>query len=91
MAACHVAKECSRVDALICDRTFASLDAVACRMLGSWAGYGLRFIGRWTSDVVSDYLACSCIKIILQVEAIRIGWLGNVIILSRVVIAANCV
>lgn len=65
MVACHVAKECD-VDMLICDRTFASLDAVACRMLGSWAGYGLRYIGLWSSNVVADYLAASCTKLIIQ-------------------------
>ena len=30
------------VKLLVCDRTFASLDSVAARMLGSWAGHALR-------------------------------------------------
>lgn len=66
MLACHVANVVE-VDLLICDRTFTSLDAVASRMLGSWAGYGLRFIGLWTSNVAKDYLSCKCPKVILQV------------------------
>jgi hypothetical protein len=51
---------------LVCDRTFASLDSVASRLLGQWAGYGLRYLVNWKTDVVSDYLSCSCPKIVLQ-------------------------
>eukprot|EP01034_Spumella_vulgaris_P034452 gene34452-42490_t len=66
MAACYVASHCA-VEGLVCDRTFASLDAVATRLLrGMWAGYGLRYLGLWQTHVVSDYLACSCPKLILQ-------------------------
>eukprot|EP01036_Dinobryon_divergens_P033892 gene33892-43786_t len=65
MVACHIAKECN-IDILICDRTFASLDAVAFRMMGSWAGYGVKYIGCWRSNVVEDYLSANCIKLIIQ-------------------------
>ena len=54
------------VDLLICDRTFASLDAVAGRLMGQWAFLGLRYIGLYRSDVVSDYMRANCPKIILQ-------------------------
>lgn len=67
LAACYVASHCV-VEGLVCDRTFASLDAVATRLLrGMWAGYGLRYLGLWQTHVVTDYLACSCPKLILQV------------------------
>ena len=52
-----------QVDFLVCDRTFASLDAVAARLLGAWAGYGIRFLTLWRTDVVADYLACACPKV----------------------------
>ena len=35
-------REGVEVKLLVCDRTFASLDSVAARMLGSWAGHALR-------------------------------------------------
>ena len=38
MIACHVANTHS-VDLLVCDRTFASLDAVAARLLGQVRAY----------------------------------------------------
>ncbi len=51
----------------MCDRTFASLDSVATRLLGgAWAGYGLRYLGLWSTPVVSDYLAARCPKLVLQ-------------------------
>jgi hypothetical protein len=65
MVACHVVRTCG-ADLLICDRTFASLDSVASRLLGWWAGLGLRFLGLWNTDVVSDFLSCSCPKVVLQ-------------------------
>ena len=68
MSACHVAALTpSLVDLLVCDRTFASLDAVAARLLGAWAGYGIRFLTFWRTDVVADYLSAECAKVILQV------------------------
>ena len=68
LSACHVAHRLGlgQVDLLICDRTFASLDAVAARLLGAWAGYGIRFLTWWQTDVVADYLASPCPKVLLQ-------------------------
>ena len=45
------------VKALICDRTFASLDAVAGRLLGSWAAAGLWYLGCWYTNSVTDFLS----------------------------------
>lgn len=56
-----------RVKLLICDKSFASLDSVAARMLGEWASQGLRYIGHWYTNVVLDYLSVNCPKICLQV------------------------
>ena len=58
-----------RADFLVCDRTFASLDSLAARMMGWWAAMGLRLIGQWHTDVVTDFLAANCPKVVLQV-----GW-----------------
>mmetsp|Transcript_29154 Transcript_29154/g.64737 ORF Transcript_29154/g.64737 Transcript_29154/m.64737 type:complete len:940 (+) Transcript_29154:72-2891(+) len=65
MIACHLARSYP-VDALVCDRTFASLDATAARLLGPWAGYGLKYCTLWNTNVAADYLACTCPKVILQ-------------------------
>ncbi len=54
------------VKALICDRTFASLDAVASKLLGTWAAYGLWYLGGWRTNTVVDFLRVSTTKIILQ-------------------------
>jgi hypothetical protein len=72
LAACYVASHYT-VEGLVCDRTFASLDAVATRLLrGMWAGYGLRYLSLWQTHVVADYLACTCPKLILQVNVTEI-------------------
>ena len=68
MSACHIARNMT-VSALICDRTFASLDSLATRLLGGdWAGCGLMYLGLWSTNVVRDYLAAQCPKLILQVS-----------------------
>jgi hypothetical protein len=66
MIACHIAKTYP-VDALICDRTFSSLDGTAARLMGTWAGIGLKYCTLWSTNVVQDYLLCQCPKVILQV------------------------
>ena len=43
MAACHVARYCEGVQLLVADRTFASLAAVADRLMFSFAGAALHF------------------------------------------------
>jgi hypothetical protein len=66
MVACHLARHYP-VDALVCDRTFSMLDATAARLMGSWAGFGLKYCTLWSTNVVRDYLACTCPKIVIQV------------------------
>lgn len=55
------------VAGLVCDRTFASLDSTAARLLGSWAGLSLRYLVGWQTDTVTEYLQASCAKLVLQV------------------------
>ena len=71
MVASHLAAHSTYkhfIKLLICDKSFGSLDAVAARMLGSWASIGLRYVGQWFTNVALDYLSVSCPKIILQVQ-----------------------
>jgi hypothetical protein len=54
-----------KVSLLICDRTFCNLEAVAQRLVGGWSGYAIRALAPfWSTDVVGDYLAASCPKIV---------------------------
>ena len=65
VAAAHMARHAS-IDLLVCDRTFYSISAVAERLLGSWAAYGVDYVCMWKTDVLNDYIECKCSKIILQ-------------------------
>eukprot|EP01039_Chlorochromonas_danica_P005126 gene5127-5633_t len=65
MIACHLA--CHRpIHALICDRTFGSLDAAARRILAQWAGSAVKYAAWWKTDVVTDYLSATCAKVMFQ-------------------------
>lgn len=66
MVACYLARH-GDVKALVCDRTFSSLDAAASRLMGNWAGNSLRYIALWQTDCVDDFLQAKCAKIVLQV------------------------
>lgn len=59
MVAAHVARHCQGVELLIADRTFASLAAVANRLMCPWAGRALHFFtgawwggGRWAGPTL---------------------------------------
>jgi hypothetical protein len=54
------------VSLLICDRTFCNLEAVAQRLVGSWTGTAIRLftLNSWNTDVVGDFLAAKCPKIV---------------------------
>lgn len=66
MMACHAVSRCG-ADVLVCDRTFSSLDAVAERLLGPWASWGVRWVCYWNTDVVADFMACrTAARILLQ-------------------------
>lgn len=55
---------------LICDRTFCNLEAVAQRLVGGWSGYAIRMLAPfWSTDVVGDYLAATCRKVVANDSA----------------------
>ena len=67
MVGCHVAAHAEPPPRLlVADRTFASLDAVAEKLLGKWASFGLRYLGLWNTNVVADYSAAACEKVLIQ-------------------------
>jgi pimeloyl-ACP methyl ester carboxylesterase len=68
MVATHIAAHSKQgCQLLVCDRSFSSLDAAGSRLMGSWAGWGLRWVCMWTTDSVSDYIAASnCHKCVIQ-------------------------
>ena len=53
---------------VVMDRTFASLDAVAERLLGYWSNWSLRYLGCWDTDVVKCFTDVpeTCHKLVLQ-------------------------
>jgi len=54
-----------KVSLLICDRTFCNLEAVAQRLIGGWSGYAIRMLTPfWSTDVVGDFLAATCPKVV---------------------------
>jgi hypothetical protein len=54
-----------KVSLLICDRTFCNLEAVAQRLVGGWSGYAIKALAPfWSTDVVGDFLAASCPKVV---------------------------
>lgn len=57
MIACHIASVCTPPPAmLVADRTFASLEATAARLVGTWAYYAVQWLTMWVTDVVTDFL-----------------------------------
>jgi len=54
-----------KVALLLCDRTFCNLEAVAQRLVGGWSGYAIRLLAPfWSTDVVGDFLAATCPKVV---------------------------
>lgn len=66
MVACHLARNCA-VNAVLCDRTFGSLDAAARRIMAQWAGSAVKYLALWNTNVIDDYLSVSCAKLVIQV------------------------
>jgi hypothetical protein len=59
-----------KVSLLICDRTFANLQAIAQRLVGTWTAPAITFlVPLWNTDVVADYLSAKCSKVIAQDSA----------------------
>jgi len=54
-----------KIALLICDRTFCNLEAVAQRLVGGWSGKTIRMLTPfWSTDVVGDFLASRCAKVV---------------------------
>lgn len=67
MIACHLAAHCPNlIHGLVVDRSFSSLDNTAARLLGNWAGYGLRMGAGWTTLAVPDFLRVQVPKLLMQ-------------------------
>ncbi|KAL7489548.1 hypothetical protein ACHAW6_015648 [Cyclotella cf. meneghiniana] len=78
MAAAGAARVCSGISSskttstrgtvslLICDRTFCNLEAVAQRLVGAWTRNAIRLLtlNSWNTDVVGDFLATKCPKVV---------------------------
>lgn len=64
MVATYLASHSKDVDVLIADRTFASLPALAQRLVASWAGKAVNLLTRWETDNVSNYLRATCPKLL---------------------------
>ena len=70
MIACHIASHFqSNIHGLICDRTFASLDSTASRLLfgTNIISHCMRYLAWWNTNVTADYLAATCRKLLIQV------------------------
>jgi len=65
MVACFVGKNCD-VAAVIADRTFSQLDAVAERLFAPWTGRAMHFLTNWKNDSVSNFIQTRCPKLLCQ-------------------------
>ncbi|TYZ62248.1 hypothetical protein PybrP1_011589 [[Pythium] brassicae (nom. inval.)] len=64
MVATYLASHSADVDVLVADRTFASMPALAQRLIASWAGRAVRLLTRWETDNASNYLRAPCPKLL---------------------------
>lgn len=64
MVATYVASHSVDVNVLIADRTFASMPALAQRLVASWAGRAVRLLTRWETDNASNYVRATCPKLL---------------------------
>ncbi|TMW65694.1 hypothetical protein Poli38472_008336 [Pythium oligandrum] len=64
LVAAFLGKESAAIDVMIADRTFASLPALAQRLVASWAGNVVRWLTWWETDSAANYLATQCPKLI---------------------------
>lgn len=59
-----------KVALLICDRTFANLQAIAQRLVGAWTAPAISSLAPlWNTDVAGDFLAAACPKLVAQDHA----------------------
>ncbi|KAF4034295.1 alpha/beta hydrolase fold [Phytophthora infestans] len=64
LVATYLARNSPHVDALIADRTFSTVPALAQRMIAKWAGTVVDRVMRWETDNVQNYLEATCAKLL---------------------------
>ncbi|CAI5721662.1 unnamed protein product [Hyaloperonospora brassicae] len=64
LVATYVASMSPHVNVLIADRTFATVPALAQRMIARWAGTLVDWVMRWDTDNVQKYLDATCAKLL---------------------------
>lgn len=64
LVATYLARHSPHVNVLIADRTFATLPALAERMIARWAGHAVEWVMRWETDNVQNYLDATCAKLL---------------------------
>ncbi|KAL3665496.1 hypothetical protein V7S43_009532 [Phytophthora oleae] len=64
LVATYLARNSPHVNVLIADRTFATVPALAQRMIAKWAGTVVDWVMRWETDNVQNYLEATCAKLL---------------------------
>ncbi|KAG7392571.1 hypothetical protein PHYBOEH_006337 [Phytophthora boehmeriae] len=64
IVATYLARKSPHVSVLIADRTFATIPALAQRMIARWSGKVVNWVMRWETDNVQNYLEAKCAKIL---------------------------
>ncbi|GMF12633.1 unnamed protein product [Phytophthora lilii] len=64
LVATYLARNSPHVSVLIADRTFATVPALAQRMIARWAGTLVDWVMRWETDNVQNYLDATCAKLL---------------------------
>lgn len=64
LVATYLARKSPHVSVLIADRTFATVPALAQRMIARWAGTVVDWVMRWETDNVQNYLDATCAKLL---------------------------
>lgn len=64
LVATYLAKYSKDIDVLIADRTFASLPALAQRLVAKWTGSAVKSLTRWETDNAKNYLDAKCAKLL---------------------------
>ncbi|KAG3110409.1 hypothetical protein PI124_g8963 [Phytophthora idaei] len=64
LVATYLARNSPHVNVLIADRAFATVPALAQRMIARWAGTVVDWVMRWETDNVQNYLEATCAKLL---------------------------
>ncbi|KAI9907653.1 hypothetical protein PsorP6_003171 [Peronosclerospora sorghi] len=64
LVATYVGSRSPHVRAIIADRTFATVPALAQRLIARWAGTVVDWVMQWETDNVHNYLEAACAKLL---------------------------